>query len=71
MYIYGRSDNREPAAFYLTKGAQQVIKRDYNLSHPNAVYLVNPVMYPQFPGQVIDTLQTDYRDVVLYFYEVK
>ncbi|MFN8302754.1 MAG: hypothetical protein U0U46_09690 [Saprospiraceae bacterium] len=71
LYIYGRSDNREPAAFYLTKGAHQVIKRDYNLSHPNAVYLVNPVMYPQFPGRIVDTLQTDYRDVVLYFYEME
>lgn len=68
LYLYGRSDSREPASFYLTNAAGQIIRRDYNISHPNAVYLVNPVMYPDFPGQLLDTLQTDYPEVVLYFY---
>ncbi len=69
-WLYGRSDIREPTSFYFTNRAGRIIQRDYNISHPNALYLVNPVMYPQFPGQLMDTLQTDYPEVVLYLYEI-
>lgn len=69
-WLYGRSDIREPTSFYFTNGVGQLIRRDYNISHPNALYIVNPVMYPQFPGRVMDTLQTDYPEMVLYLYEI-
>lgn len=62
-YVYGDAYLREPASFYLTNSVGYIIERTWDTQIPNAIYLVSHQSYPDFPGECIDTLQTDYPEL--------
>ena len=61
--VYGDAYIREPASFYLTQRLGYIVQRDANLSQSGVIWLVNPDVYPHFPGVCVDTFQTDYPEL--------
>lgn len=62
-YVYGDAYIREPASFYLSNSVGYIIERTLDTQIPNAIYLVSHQSYPDFPGECVDTLQTDYPEL--------
>ena len=69
-YVYGDTAYiREPASFYFTQRLNRIIPRTMDAGQPNAVYIVSPMVTPDFPGKCLDTLQTDYPEIKLLICE--
>jgi hypothetical protein len=62
-FVYGDAYIREPVSFYLTNEVGYIIERTWDTGIPNAIYLVSHQAYPTFPGECVDTLQTDYPEL--------
>jgi hypothetical protein len=55
-YIYGETQTHEVARFYTSGYSGQIIRRDDTAGDPSAYYLVDRILYPDFQGDLIDSL---------------
>jgi 4-amino-4-deoxy-L-arabinose transferase-like glycosyltransferase len=55
-YVFDSTETFQVARFYTSVYANQQIKRVKTATDTAGIYIVNPVLYPAFPGKTMDTL---------------
>ncbi len=55
-YLYRETFPHEVARFYTSSYAQQIIRKVETATDPEAYYLVDRQLYPDFPGVLVDSL---------------
>ncbi|MGK2860479.1 MAG: ArnT family glycosyltransferase, partial [Chitinophagaceae bacterium] len=55
-YLYGTTFPHEVARFYTSAFSNQIIRHTDSIIDTEAYYLVDPDLYPSFPGRLLDSL---------------
>lgn len=55
-WIWGETQTHQVARFYTTNAVQHIIRRTTQAQGPEALYLVDTKLYPEFAGRAVDTL---------------
>src|SRR4030095_6299286 len=55
-YLFGETFPHEVARYYTSEFTNQIIRKTDTLQDTSAFYLVDPKLYPDFPGRQIDSL---------------
>lgn len=58
-WIYGDTETHQVARFYISRDVGNIVRRTQRTDHPKAIYLVDRVLYPDFPGQTVDSLRLE------------
>ena len=55
-YIFGKTETHQVARFYTANFTQHIIRKTGKADNPEAFYLVDPALYPDFDGSETDSL---------------
>jgi hypothetical protein len=58
-YIYGDTETHQVARFYTANALQQIVRKTEEIRDSSAIYLVDPQLYPDFPGSRVDSLRLE------------
>ena len=62
--IYGQTQTHQVARFYTSVFSNQIIRKSYLTNNPEALYLVDPKLYPGFPGTLVDSLILEKKQII-------
>ena len=60
-YLYKETFTHNVARFYTSAYSDQIVRNVLEISDKNALYLVDQRMYPDFPGEKLDSIQIEGR----------
>jgi 4-amino-4-deoxy-L-arabinose transferase-like glycosyltransferase len=63
-YVYRNTETHQVARFYTSAYTEQIIHKVENADDKSAYYLVDQKLYPDFPGQVVDSLLLENRQYI-------
>lgn len=63
-YIYGETETHQVARFYISKYAEQIVRKSDTLDNPAAYYLVDRALYPDLHAVTIDSLLLEKGEII-------
>ena len=64
FYNYGQTATMNVARFYLSTYSNQIIRITEKVDDPNALYIVDRQLYPNFPGIQVDSVKLERSQVI-------
>lgn len=71
LYLYKDTQLQTTNSFYITKERQQIVYRHHDHFNPNALYIIDPVLYPDVPYEKLAELKLRHDRLTFYVVKLK
>lgn len=71
LYLYKETQLQTTNAFYITNERQKIVNRHRDHFNPNALYIIDPVLYPDVPYEKLGELKLRHDRLTFYVVKLK